>query len=323
MNSFIEAAKQDMAMVNTLPKEAGFFRYRTANRCLSDAALQAIPERLFHSLIFEGELTILVADTNTGKSIFATQIGNEIAKHRKVIYADLELSDKQFERRYSDNFTNHYQFEENLIRADFTPKFHIPEGVSYEDYFIDSLIGLVEETGAKVLIIDNMTRLISTDTDSAKAAKPLMDRLNTLKADYSLTLILLEHTKKVDSSRPISLNDLQGSKMKANFADAVFTIGRSIKDKNLRYIKQLKVRSSELEFDTENVLTYEIIKDVNYLHFELVGYSTEFEHLKQPSEDDRDTLIEKCQELKAQGRSVRDIAKELGISKSKVDRLLK
>jgi hypothetical protein len=39
---------------------------------------------------------------------------------------------------------------------------------------------ILERTGGKVVIIDNMTRLISTDTDKAQATKPLMDRLNDL-----------------------------------------------------------------------------------------------------------------------------------------------
>lgn len=68
-----------------------------------------VPRQLFGSLIFEGEMTIMVADTNVGKSIFAVQISNEIAKEQVVLYLDLELSDKQFERRYSDNFENQFR----------------------------------------------------------------------------------------------------------------------------------------------------------------------------------------------------------------------
>ena len=67
------------------------------------------PQKLFLSLVFEKELTILCADTGIGKSIFAVQIAEEIARSgHKVLYLDLELSDKQFEGRYSENYTNHY-----------------------------------------------------------------------------------------------------------------------------------------------------------------------------------------------------------------------
>ena len=186
----------------------GFFRLRSANQCLADAQTMPIPQQLYSSLVYEGEITILVADTNVGKSIFAVQISNEIAKYQRVLYIDLELSDKQFERRYSEDFANHFCFEENLMRVDFTQHFSIPDNVTYDDYFIASLVELIKRTEASVVVIDNMTKLISTDTDSAGKAKPLMDRLCALKMDFGLTLILLEHTRKCDASRPITLNDI-------------------------------------------------------------------------------------------------------------------
>ena len=296
----------------------GFFRLRSANQCLVDAQTMPIPQQLYGSLVYEGEITILVADTNVGKSIFAVQISNEIAKYQRVLYIDLELSDKQFERRYSEDFTNHFCFEENLMRVDFTQHFSIPDNVTYDDYFIASLVELIKRTEATVVVIDNMTKLISTDTDSAGKAKPLMDRLCALKMDFGLTLILLEHTRKCDASRPITLNDIQGSKMKVNFADAVFAIGRSVKDTNLRYIKQLKVRSCELEYGYENVAVCEIRKDSNFIKFEFVAYGCESEHLKEFSEQEREDKQQSARDMHAQGVSKRNIAKELGVTEGTI-----
>ena len=296
----------------------GFFRLRSANQCLVDAQTMPIPQQLYSSLVYEGEITILVADTNVGKSIFAVQISNEIAKYQRVLYIDLELSDKQFERRYSEDFANHFCFEENLMRVDFTQHFSIPDNVTYDDYFIASLVELIKRTEASVVVIDNMTKLISTDTDSAGKAKPLMDRLCALKMDFGLTLILLEHTRKCDASRPITLNDIQGSKMKVNFADAVFAIGRSVKDPNLRYIKQLKVRSCELEYGYENVAVCEIRKDSNFIKFEFVAYGCESEHLKEFSEQEREDKQQSARDMHAQGVSKRNIAKELGVTEGTI-----
>jgi hypothetical protein len=47
------------------------------------------------------------------------------------------------------------------------------------------------------------------------------------------------------SVRPLSANDLQGSKMLINFCDSAFAIGKSSNDKDLRYLKQIKQRSKE------------------------------------------------------------------------------
>jgi KaiC/GvpD/RAD55 family RecA-like ATPase len=305
------------------PEQVGFFRIRTANQCISDAKTQPVPRNLYRSLIYEGEITFLFADTNVGKSIFAVQIANEISGTDKVLYIDLELSDKQFQNRYSEDYHNEFVFNNNFMRIDFMRPFQLPEGRNYDDCFIDYLKGLIVKTDTKVIIIDNMTKLISGDTDTARAAKPLMDRLCDLKFEYGLTLLLLEHTRKTDMSRPISLNDLQGSKMKANFADAAFSIGRSVKDKNLRYVRQLKCRSGEISFDSDNVPVYEIVKENSFLHFKFLDYDTEYNHLKQPSENDKEQRKQTAAELKTQGKSNREIARQLGVSEGAVRKWFK
>lgn len=323
--SFVELLKTDISQCTSpnFENTTGFFHLRTANECIEHAKSQPIPRKLFYSLLFEKELTILFADTGVGKSILAVQIAEEISKTEKVLYLDLELSDKQFQGRYSENYQDEYKFNSNLLRVVFKRRFEIPDNISYEDYFIQSLMGLIEETGAKVIIIDNMTRLITGDTDQAKSAKPLMDSLNNLKFDHDLTLLLLEHTKKMDITRPIHLNDLQGSKMKANFADAIICIGRSELDSNLRYVKQLKVRSCEVEFDSENVLVYEIVKEDSFLNFKLKGYANEIDHLKQRTENDKSMLVENVKKLIYEGKTQRDIAQQLNLSLGCVNKYAK
>ena len=305
------------------PQQVGFFRVRTANQCIVDAQTQPVPRSLFHNLIFEGEITILFADTGVGKSILSVQIADEISKTDKVLYIDLELSDKQFQSRYSENYQDEYVFNENLYRVDFTRPFKLPDGTDYDTHIIESIRQLITTTGAKIVIFDNMTKTISGDTDSARSAKPLMDCLNDLKFEYDLTLLLLEHTRKTDATRPISLNDLQGSKFKANFADAVFSIGRSAKDKNLRYVKQLKCRSAEVVYDIDNVPVYEIIKENSFLHFKYLEFDTEFNHLKQPSETDTEQLKQKAFELKEQNVSNREIGRQVGKSEATIRKWFK
>jgi KaiC/GvpD/RAD55 family RecA-like ATPase len=300
----------------------GLFQMRTANKCLEDAKEQPIPRELYPELIFENEITIMYADTGIGKSVFATQIADCISRSEKVLYLDLELSDKQFEKRYSDGYKDHYQFRETLFRITFNRRHSIPEGSTYDTYFIESLKDMIMETGARVVIIDNMTKLISGDTDTAKAAKPLMDCLCDLKFEFGLTMLLLEHTRKTDASRPIDINDLQGSKMKVNFADSVFSIGRSSQDKNFRYIKQLKCRSSEIKFDSENVPVYEVVKENSFVKFVPIRFDVEAAHLKQISETDREERILTAKKLKEQGKSNRETARILGVSEGAIRKWL-
>jgi len=312
----------------------GLFTVKTASRWIEQAKTRPIPKMLFSEFWFEGELCILFADTNLGKSILAVQIGNSISRGEQIrgfnlettkqpiLYFDFELSDKQFENRYSIKFEQHYNFDNNFVRVEINPDASIPEALSFEDYLNYSLERSITETGAKVLIIDNLTYL-KNETEKAKDALPLMKHLKALKNKYGLSILALAHTPKRDLSKPITRNDLQGSKMLINFCDSSFSIGESHSDKNLRYLKQIKQRNTEQIYDAENVCVCQIDKPLNFLLFEFVNFGKEWEHLKQHTEKDRDNLNEKVIELKQLGRSLRDIGAELGISHMKVSRILK
>lgn len=90
---------------------------------------------------------------------------------------------------------------------------------------------------------------------------------------------------------PISKNNIAGSKHLANFADSIFAIGESSQDKSIRYIKQLKSRETEVEYDSENVIECIIKKDHNYLHFELQRFGREREHLRQSEPEELESQI--------------------------------
>lgn len=300
--------------------DVGMFRVRTANRCLSDASSAPVPRNLYESLLYEGEITLLFADTGVGKSLFAVQIAEHISRTDRVLYIDLELSDKQFEKRYSQNYTNHYRFNKNFYRVDYQPYMSLAlEAIEYDKLFIMSLRQMIEQFDVNVIIIDNMTKLITSDTDSARAAKPMMDKLCELKFEYGLTMLLLEHTRKKELLTPLSLNDLQGSKMKTNFADSVFCIGRSAKGKNLRYVKQLKCRSTEIVYDEDNVAVFEIVKDGSFLRFNYLEDGRETDHLYTTDNNVVvDNVDQRIDELLEQGIPKREIARRLGCSEGKV-----
>ena len=77
---------------------------KTAHDWLNEAALAPVPQMLLSELWYEGEICVLFADTNVGKSILAVQIGNSISsgkpipgfklgvKAQPVVYLDFELN---------------------------------------------------------------------------------------------------------------------------------------------------------------------------------------------------------------------------------------
>jgi len=319
---------------NEAKENKGLFTVKTASRWIEQAKTRPIPQMLFDQFWFEGEICILFADTNLGKSILAMQIGNSIsggelikgfkleAPQQTILYFDFELSDKQFENRYSLNFEQHYNFNDNFIRVEINPDAIIPDSQSFEDCLNHSLENTIVDTGAKILIIDNLTYL-KNETEKAKDALPLMKHLKALKSKYDLSILALAHTPKRDLSKPITRNDLQGSKMLMSFTDSSFTIGESQKDKNIRYLKQIKVRQNEFIYDAENVCVCQIEKPYNFLKFDLINFSTEREHLKEVTEKDKGQKVFEVMELKKQGISNIEIALKFGVSEGAIRKWIK
>ena len=333
MDNIESELPNEQHQVTILDSNNGLFKLQTANKWIEDSKLKPIPKMLFSELWFESELCILYADTNLGKSILAVQIGDSISKgqsingfkleaeQQMILYFDFELSDKQFENRYSVDYKNHYSFDDNFIRIEIDPDANIPEGETFEEYLYLSIEQSIINTGAKILIIDNITYL-KTETEKAKDALPLMKELKALKSKYSLSILALAHTPKRDLSKPITRNDLQGSKMLINFCDSSFSIGESSSNSGLRYIKQIKQRNTEDIYNADNVPMFEIDKTDSFLQFEFVRFGTEQENLKQFTPKEKGELDAKILDLHEEGKSYRAIGVELGINHMKVKRLI-
>jgi hypothetical protein len=258
---------------------------------VADASLRPTPKRLFDDLCFEGEFCILYSDTNLGKSCLAVQVADSITRGRlidgfaleadpqPVLYFDFELSDKQFQLRYCDDANTNFLFDGKFLRAELNPNAALPEGFTLiDDFIISSIEKEIVKTGARILIVDNITYLRS-ETEKAKDALPLMKMLKDLKKKYGLSIMALAHTPKRDMTKPITKNDLAGSKMLINFCDSAFAIGESNRDPALRYIKQMKQRNCGHRYDADNVIEVEIKKEGSFLGFTLIGYGRERPHL--------------------------------------------
>lgn len=300
--------------------KCGLFNIKTANATLQEAAKRPNPKKLWLSLLYEHETCVLFADSNVGKSVYAVQMASEIAKERIVLYFDFELSDKQFQLRYSDEQGNLHEFPENLFRVEINPE-SLEVGKDFEDVVIKNIEAVALAKKAEVIIIDNLTWLCNA-AEKGEAAGVLMKALLGLKIKYGWTLCVLSHTPKRSLDRPITQNDLAGSKRLFNLFDSAFSIGLSAKDSGLRYIKQLKIRSGELEYHSDNVILCAIEKTGAFLHFQPIGFATEREHLKQSDSKEDIALKEAIISLQNEGKTYRVIASELGISISKISRLL-
>lgn len=324
--------KSNVYNPNNINSSGNCFNIKPMNEWINDAKNRPIPKMLFSELWYQNEICILFADTNLGKSILALQISNALSKGisiegfkmevpaQKVLYFDFELSDKQIENRYSDKYSKHYVFSSNLLRVEINPEQEIPEEFKdFDDFLCHSLEKAIIEQNARIIVIDNLTYL-KTDTERAKDALPLMKFLNSIKKKYNLSILVLAHTPKRDASRPLTKNDLSGSKMLMNFCDSCFAIGESAQQTGLRYIKQIKQRNTELLYDTQNIIVCQIKKESNFLEFAFVDFENEMDHLKAKNNEDQLGII---LNLKKQGITNTKIAEQLGITEGTVRNKIK
>ncbi|MDB5287229.1 MAG: hypothetical protein JWR05_2178 [Mucilaginibacter sp.] len=313
--------------------KTNLLRVKPASEWMEQEYGKPAPRKLFGDFWFEGELCVLFADTNLGKSILAVQIGNNITlgacmepfanqmdAQTPVLYIDFEMGSKQFQTRYFDSQWGNFPFGKTFSRAEINPEADNPALYdSYNDYLASAVERAIEQSKAKVLIIDNLTYM-RNGTESAKDALPLMKHLKALKTRYKLSVLALAHTPKRSAAQPLTVNDLQGSKMIINFCDSAFAIGESHTIPGGRYLKQIKQRNTQKVYGEQNVCICHITKVMNDLHYVFDGYAQESDHLQQRR--DRKLLKQQALELQQQGHSYRYISNELKIGLATVNRLL-
>ncbi|SHM99574.1 AAA family ATPase [Mucilaginibacter sp. OK098] len=310
------------------------FTIENGNRWLELARREPEAKMLFGELWHQGELCMLFADTNIGKSVLAVQLGESIARGQsiapftcqappaRVLYIDFELSQSQFGLRYTKDKEDH-QFSDNFFRAQYNFIPDPPPNVNENELLIAAIEYKVKQAKATVLIIDNITCLRG-GTENSAVALALMKSLKALKNDHNLSILVLAHTpKRRNATQPISADDLHGSKLLINFADSAFAIGKSTLDNDLCYLKQIKQRNTRQRYGHDNVCLCRIQKPGAFLYFKFEDYSAERHHLLSRSTADRRQLADKIATLSAADLSQRNIARQLGISPATVNRLIR
>ena len=306
---------------------------RSMRQRILDAAAQPPIMPLLGSFWYSGELSILFADTGVGKSTLAMQIADSISRGRslfelpgptkpyKVLIFDFEMSDRQIEARYKCPETGeHYDFAEDLYcDAIDLATLLADTSMSADKAILDYIKRCITSVDAKVVIIDNISYLSMQTSVDAQAALDLMKSLLKLKRELDVSMLVLAHTPKIPRTRPITVNDLAGSKHLANFADSVSGMGRSNDNPDIVYWKQVKAsRSGEFIYTDDNVIVMRRKRITpSFLGFQWVGTDSEYRHLRESDPDERMRQREKAQELSRKGYSQREIAEKILGDKNK------
>lgn len=318
----IEAIMEEAAKFEKMPDQAGILQGRPLNEVIDESLTKPRPKTHCRGLIVEGENTVVFASTNVGKSVACYQMAEQICQDtgEVVDYLDFELSEMHLLDRYTEEASGarHY-FPANLHRYEISPDL-ITDG-NVEEAILASIEQLAQK-GDRFIFVDNLT-FICKDSEKGLGATEFMMRLIKLRRTYDLTLVVIAHTPKRDGKQPITAYDLAGSSKLISFFDAGIAIGRSAKDKETRYIKQVKVRTGAELYGADNVLVYRLIQTDGYTHFEFQEYGRESDHLKENNSFTEMEDIKEITEMVAKKMSVREIARETGMTASTVHRRIK
>ncbi|MBQ6073506.1 MAG: AAA family ATPase [Bacteroidales bacterium] len=315
-----------------LPDDSTFgsIRLRTGNRALQDGArledpVDLCPETI-PGVLPSGEACCLFGDPGAGKTILGVSMAIEIAHKMPTLYYNGELSDKQFQLRYTDPMTKRImvlpsQFYWATRDPDIAARI-IEDGGDPEKTIITDIENAALACGAKVVVIDNLTELCNASEKGDEAGK-FMARLLRLKIKYGMTLLVLAHRPKIDPYSPITQNQLAGSKRLMNLFDSSFAIGSSVRGIDYRYIKQVKVRSFGYTYTADHVAVFKLERRDGFMRFTPEGFTTEKEHLKSFDATDSASLSSYAVELHKKGKTVREIASIMGVGKTKVGDMIK
>lgn len=309
------------------------FEWMPASECVERADL-APRASLLGDLWHEGEIAFFFGDTATGKSVFAAQVAEAIARGepiepfemtsepRKVLFLDLGQSSKQFARRYTregdepaeegEDANKTYQFSPNMIRVSLKRSVQIAPA---------KLGPLIERTGAKVLIIDSLAYLQRYSLPRETAI--VMRELRRLRNRYDLSILVLLNTSRSVQMRGIVAADIPCSAVVTSFADSIFAVGRSGSRSAVRYIKQIKNSVDDISYGAAHVPYFAVLpKGGNFPSFHHIGYAGELVLRAQDNGHWEWQRIRNIKQKADENKSVRDIANELQMTKTTVHRLL-
>ena len=320
--------------------ELDFIMGKSLNSMMMEEKRKPVPEILWggdgngNALWFENEFAILFGRTNTGKSLYAVQIAEHISGQlgKTVLYLDLELSMKQFQERYTSKDGELHVWPDNLHRPDLSM---IGDGLYDSDKFLPLIRRMMAKVNARVLILDNLTFLVNNGGMKAEDVKPICQEFcSWAKEGYSI--LVVNHTPKIQPFTPLDINHCLGSSMLTNFVQSVFAIGTDSSNPSTgRYVKQLKSRNGRIVWEGNHVIPYVIDKTlaptmlrfIQPVQLHQTGMDTQIPIQTARECDllkDADNMqLEQIRKLHGQGMSNRKIAGELNLSPTTVGKRLK
>jgi archaellum biogenesis ATPase FlaH/5S rRNA maturation endonuclease (ribonuclease M5) len=269
-------------------------------------------------------LIALGGSSDTGKSAFLRQFAIAIcnketdflgfkinARYHSVIYVSTE----------DDEFATGY-----LLRLQEKNKNYGAAAYKSLRYIFDSdrLLQTLEKELSKcpadVVFIDAYADIFTGELNQVNKVRSFLNDFSNLAHKYNCLFIFLHHTGKNAEEKIPSKNNLLGSQGFEAKMRLVIELRKDLHNPNLRHLCIVKGNYLKCDFKNQS-----FVLEFSDMLFKDTGQRESFESLvfgnaKSITLSEEADLVKK---LKKEGLTTREIAEKTGISKSKVDRLLK
>lgn len=168
----------------------------------------------------------------------------------------------------------------------------------------NTLKKLINDSGAKFVFIDSITRMNHGNLEDSKVAQEIMQRLRDMCYDLKITLICIHHTPKMNG-KTLTMDSIKGSSVFAQESDFAIGVNRA---NNRRYIKDIFYRYKA--DDSEKVTEFTIDENICV---QFVKKAEEYDILngedRRKSNDKRDMFLKFFKEKPCEKHKTSEIVK--------------
>ena len=233
------------------------------------------PTKYLWSGIKEGSCGLVFGPSKSGKTIFCENLAMNIAIGKnnyfgndldgipkKVLFVSLE---EHWVDRVDRNVKQYMALTEDeqvLIDENYRyQQISFPKHVTKpEDW--ENLENTMDESEAKVVVVDSITRLTEGKIEGSDTAEKIMANLRNICHKLGVTLIAIHHTPKMNG-KEITIDSIKGSAVFSQESDFAIAVNKSSMGK--RYIKNVFFRYAA--DDDEDVREFTINKDTIWLDY--------------------------------------------------------
>lgn len=231
-------------------------------------------------ILLENGTSGISGSSNVGKSILALQFAVAVAmgvpfltfrvpRPRRVLFVQFEMLDTMIAHRLKplkDMMLRQYPTAEKDYKKNLRITSVANRKIFTDAY--DTIEGnlMAADPPFDVLVIDNLYTSTSADIAKNDQLTKLMSRLDQLKEEYGVALMLISHHKKQEEKRPLDHGMVFGGSYYVNFLDNLIQVANTGRHKFLKVFKITKVRYHNQFHDVP--LGILLHADEESLHFE-------------------------------------------------------